>query len=573
VAEEKYHFAYDEASVYGCVMRLLRAHAPRGGVVVDLGAGYGAVAEPCRADGFDYVGFDLEAAGIEDLRARGFEGGVVNLERPAEVVEAIERVLAGRPLAAITLLDTLEHLTTGRETLAALSEYARGKGGATLVMSVPNVTHVDLATKLLLGRWDVTETGLLDRTHVAFFSPTAIVSVPAAAGWRQVGAEDFELEASDQRAPESLAVQSPTTPVGGLLRSVRAGAGPGAVVNQFVRAYVADEPVVAAAPRDDAPFATVLVRTQGRRPRTLHDALLSVAAQTCEDYELLLLCHDAPDDGMATVERLVEAMPPDFAARVRVVPVKGGRRGRPLNAGLAEARGRYVTVLDDDDVVMANWLAEFRRLAAVASGSILRAVVARQDFERADDGEAYEPVGAPTRPYPETFDMAEHLVDNWSPLCGFAFPRAGFAEFGVTFDEALDVLEDWDVVVALAPLCGVVSSTEATSVYRRWVVGSHSGIDHSEAEWEAARAVIRARMDGRTILLPPGGAATVRRMFDAYYQEAERANRLQELVVETQRRLDGVEDEFRASTSWRLTAPVRWVGDAVARRRGGGSGS
>lgn len=568
MAEEKYHFQYDEASVYGCVMRLLREHGPAGGVVVDLGAGYGAIAEPCREAGFDYVGFDLEPAGIDDLRRRGFEGEVVDLEQSADVVAAIEKVLGDRTLAAVTLLDTLEHLRTPRETLEALSAYARGKGGATLVMSVPNVTHIDLGAKLLLGRWDVTETGLLDRTHVAFFSPAAMISVPAAAGWRQVGAEDFELEHSDQHAPENLTVQSAVTPLGRLLRSVRAGAAPGMIVNQFVRAYVAAEPVEEPPPADGEPFVTVLIRTQGRRPQTLHDALLSVAAQTCEDYELLLLCHDAPPEGLAAVERLVAAMPREFADRVRIVPVEGGRRARPLNVGLAQARGRYLTVLDDDDVVMANWLEEFQRLAETAPGAIIRSVVARQDFAHADDGATYQPVSPPSRPYPDEFNLVEHLIDNWSPFCGFAFPRTSFAEFGVAFDEELDVLEDWDAVVTLSPLCGVVSSPEATSVYRRWVTGSHSGVEHGEDEWEAARVTIRERLDNRSILLPPGGAEMIRHLFASYNKEAERANQLQELVHEMQERMETLEREFTTSTSWRLTAPVRWVGNTVARRTG-----
>ena len=44
---------------------------------------------------------------------------------------------------------------------------------APLVLSVPNVTHKDLALKLLIGRRDVTEAGLLDHTHVDFKMPLA----------------------------------------------------------------------------------------------------------------------------------------------------------------------------------------------------------------------------------------------------------------------------------------------------------------------------------------------------------------------------------------------------------------
>ena len=39
---------------------------------------------------------------------------------------------------------------------------------------------------------------------------------------------------------------------------------------------------------------TVLMRTQGTRPATLQEALLSLAAQTVQDFEVLLLAHNVP---------------------------------------------------------------------------------------------------------------------------------------------------------------------------------------------------------------------------------------------------------------------------------------
>lgn len=567
---ETYHFGYTDESVYGHVVALVRAHAKPGGVVVDLGAGYGAIAEPIRDAGFDYVAFDLEPAGLDDLKQRGFEAEVCDLTRTGEVVAAIEARLGGRPLAAIAMLDTLEHLTTGPQTLAALGDLATRTGGAPLVVSIPNVTHFDLATKLLLGRWDLTDTGLLDRTHVTFYDARTMVSAFAATGWHQVAANDFEVASSDQHFPDGLATQSRLTPVGRLLYGIRSGAAPAALVNQFVRAYAPGEPVVAAPePEVAEPFASVLVRTQGRRPDTLHDALLSLAAQTLEDYEVLLLCHDVPATAQAVVDGIVASMPPEFVARVRVVPVTGGRRARPLNVGLAEARGRYIVILDDDDVVMANWLEEFARMAKTAPGSMVRAVVARQDFVVGDGHRSYDAVTAPACPYPESFDMLGHLIDNWSPLCGFAFPRVCFAEFGVTFDDDLTVLEDWDVVVQLAPLCGVVSTTVPTSVYRRWLVGSHSGVDHSDAEWEAAREIVRGRLDARPVLLPPGEARRVRDLFKFHDHQRDRADRLEAENHELHRRLREVESVFKDTASWKVSAPLRWAGTVarVARDR------
>jgi len=69
------------------------------------------------------------------------------------------------------------------------------------VISVPNVTHVDLGGKLLAGHWDVTPTGLLDRTHLRFFTSDTIDGVLRGTGWHEVGRRDFHLRESDQHFP------------------------------------------------------------------------------------------------------------------------------------------------------------------------------------------------------------------------------------------------------------------------------------------------------------------------------------------------------------------------------------
>lgn len=582
---DTYRFAYSPQSVYGHAVELVRRHRRRDGeVVVDLGCGFGAVAEPLRDLGLTYLGVDVDPDGLKDLAERGFETLRADTSDEDAAMAAVVDRLAGRPLAAIVSVDLLEHVPDGQAVLQAARRLARSAGGVPLVLAVPNVTHYDVAAKLLLGRWDVTPTGILDETHVAFFGAARLHQVTAAAGWVEVDCHDYELARSDQHFPADVAVLAPGAPLHALLLQLRTQASPGATVNEFVRAYLP----MASVPHDggddgEPPFLSVLVRTQGRRPSTLLETLLSLAAQTCDDFEVLLLAHDVDPETLGALRDLVDTFEPDFATRVRVEPVEGGGRARPLNTGVRLARGRYVATLDDDDVAFAHWVEAFRAQAEERPGAVLRSVVAQQAVTDDDWGgrPAYRVVGRPTCPWPAEFNLLSHMYENYSPFCGFALPRSLFSDLGFAFDETLPVVEDWDVLLQAALWCGVVDSGEVTSLYRRWEA-KHSSLHlHSEDTWRRAREVVLNKLDQRALCMPPQSVSAIHQLHDDvhllrtqlrqlsadHHALAEHSHHWFTEATRLRQELDGV----RESASWQMTGPFRLFGAVVRRalRRGG----
>jgi len=72
----------------------------------------------------------------------------------------------------ILCLDVLEHLIDPWTVVKALSE--KLKAGGILICSIPNIRHFSIALKLLFcGRWNYTDSGILDRTHLRFFTKSA----------------------------------------------------------------------------------------------------------------------------------------------------------------------------------------------------------------------------------------------------------------------------------------------------------------------------------------------------------------------------------------------------------------
>ena len=85
---------------------------------------------------------------------------------------------------------------------------------------------------------------------------------------------------------------------------------------------------------------------------TLDEAIGSVLAQTFEDLELLVIENGSSDDTLGLARRWSARDP-----RVYVTTLELGDVALARNAGIAEARGDYVTFLDSDDVYLPGYLA------------------------------------------------------------------------------------------------------------------------------------------------------------------------------------------------------------------------
>ena len=273
--------------------------------------------------------------------------------------------------------------------------------------------------------------------------------------------------------------------------------------------------VLAAPKPQDGPFLTVLVRTQGRRIEPLKDALLCLAAQTTQDFEVIVLEHDATKEAAAAVRTIVERLEPTFRERVRILEVKGGSRAKPLNAGVLAANGNYLAVYDDDDLVFANWVEEFLRTAGRDGDRLARAVVANQKVtpEVWPQGQAGFRTGSwPNAEYPKEFDLLQHMLVNYSPFMSWAFPRALFFTYGMRFDETLTVCEDWDVILRGSLLCGVDDVPALTAIYRRWEGGESSYTAHSSESWKQSEQTVIDRINDHVIMMPIGSFEAMRRM-------------------------------------------------------------
>ncbi len=248
---------------------------------------------------------------------------------------------------------------------------------------------------------------------------------------------------------------------------------------------------------EDAPFLSVLMRTQGKRYEMLNEALLSLEAQTDDDFEVILVVHKPTDGDYHKTVALLDALTPTFKSRVRHYRLDTGTRSAPLNLALTHAKGRYIAMLDDDDLVLENWVEVFHDGEKRYDGSVIRCYGLTQFWSCYIDSRGktvLQSDEAPVPTYCTPFRMHEHLEDNHTPISCVAIPRVCHSVFGIGFDEALSTAEDWDFLMHCASLCGVADTGEITFLYRLWKNSETSHTVHREKEWLDNRDYIASKL-------------------------------------------------------------------------------
>ena len=149
-----------------------------GAKVLDLGCGVGALGEwlhthkQCQLDGMTLSQEEAEQAAPHYQQVH-----VGNLE-----TADLAALFGGHRYDFIVCADVLEHLSHPEAVLAQC--HALLANGGQLLASVPNAGYCGLVAELMLGRFDYRDEGLLDRTHLRFFTRHTLLALLAQGRWK-----------------------------------------------------------------------------------------------------------------------------------------------------------------------------------------------------------------------------------------------------------------------------------------------------------------------------------------------------------------------------------------------------
>lgn len=131
--------------------------------VLDVGCASGYIAAALNRRGCSTYGIEINPSAAEAAKQHCADVAVIDLES-----QSISTAFPGKTFDYIVFGDVLEHLREPWTVLAASRSLLKPQGRA--IVSVPNVAHGAVRLALLSGEFDYRALGILDNTHLRFFT-------------------------------------------------------------------------------------------------------------------------------------------------------------------------------------------------------------------------------------------------------------------------------------------------------------------------------------------------------------------------------------------------------------------
>lgn len=130
--------------------------------IMDIGCACGGTLMKAREmnPNAQLYGMELSpgAAAVAEHFGQVFQADMLTIDK-TELLDKFDYIFMG---------DVLEHIVDTDGALAKV--YSWLKKGGQLIVSVPNIANISIITNMLMGKWHYVDSGILDRTHMRFFT-------------------------------------------------------------------------------------------------------------------------------------------------------------------------------------------------------------------------------------------------------------------------------------------------------------------------------------------------------------------------------------------------------------------
>lgn len=176
----RYEYPFDPEkpnNTAASIFRLVRGGGTR---VLDLGSGPGIVSGALATQ----LGKDVTCVDqLDEHLEAAADRGVARTVRGDLSGDDWARQLVGERFDVIILADVLEHLVDPGALVERIREHDLLARDGFLAISIPNASHIAVLASLAAGDFPYRPTGLLDETHLRFFTLTSLQRLLEARGF------------------------------------------------------------------------------------------------------------------------------------------------------------------------------------------------------------------------------------------------------------------------------------------------------------------------------------------------------------------------------------------------------
>lgn len=166
--KEKSYFVHDRTDIFKLVPKDIKT-------VLDVGCGEGILGKRFKDLGITVTGIEKDQRSSKE--AEKYLDRVICCD-----IERNEPGLEEKSFDCMIFGDILEHVYDPQKFLREYKRYLKDNG--IVIASIPNIRYYKVIIRLLFGSWDYVDSGILDASHVRFFTLINIKEMFSEAGFK-----------------------------------------------------------------------------------------------------------------------------------------------------------------------------------------------------------------------------------------------------------------------------------------------------------------------------------------------------------------------------------------------------
>ena len=176
-----YTFKPDRYSSHTKIINYIKSLNNKKLKILDVGCSKGFIARGLQNHNFEFYGIEYNKADAKDARKYYKEIKIADLdkEKPNYPRNSFD---------VIIMADIIEHLKDSAGAVKHFAQFLKKDGF--MIISTANVANLYVRLKLLFGNFDYEERGIMDKTHLRFFTLKTFRKLAKEAGLKVVK-EDF----------------------------------------------------------------------------------------------------------------------------------------------------------------------------------------------------------------------------------------------------------------------------------------------------------------------------------------------------------------------------------------------